>query len=305
MQSTIDFSGIWIPNITPFQKDNVYEVDYPTLAKLIDYLIIEQKATGIVPCGTTGESNTMTKEEDQEVIKFTIEKVAERVPVMAGTGTNDTRATIEMTRFAEEAGANAVLIVSPYYNRPDQRGIYAHFSAIAKNTTLPIFIYNIPARTGRNVEPETVIRLAQEFPHILGIKDVACDLKQTKKLIEAKSEIRHPFYVLSGEDCMVYQNFELGGDGAISASAHIVGAEMQAMLNAYKTREPEKGFSIHRKLENIFNLLFKEPNPAPIKACFDLMGFDFGGNLRLPLIETTSKLNSALKAELHQLGKTL
>lgn len=306
MQSTIDFSGIWIPNITPFQKDDIYKVDYPALAKLIDYLIIEQKATGIVPCGTTGESNTMTKEEGQEVIKFTIKQIAGRVPVMAGTGTNDTRTTIKMTQFAEEAGADAVLVVSPYYNRPDQRGIYAHFAAIAKNTSkLPIFIYNIPARTGRNVEPETVIKLAKEFPNILGIKDVSCDFEQTKKLIDAKSEINHPFYVLSGEDCMVYHNLKSGGDGAISASAHVVGAEMQEMFNAYKTEKPEEGFAMHQKMENIFKLLFKEPNPAPIKACYDLMGFDFGGDLRLPLLQVTEKLKSELQEELNILGKRL
>ncbi len=301
MQNTIDFSGIWIPNITPFAKDNVYKVDHKKLGKLLDYLIDEQKADGLVPFGTTGESNTLTKKEDQEGIEFTIEHVQGRVPIMAGTGTNDTRATVEMTEFAEKVGADGALVVAPYYNRPDQRGMYAHFASVAKCTSLPIFIYNIPARTGRNVEPETIIKLAQDFPNIYGVKDVACDMEQTKKLIKAKTEIDHPFYVLSGEDCMVYKNMEAGGDGAISASANIVGAQMQAMWQAYKNGENEKGFAIHKKLEKMFTLLFKEPNPAPIKACFDLMGFDFGGELRLPLLKTTDDLKRNLSLALREL----
>lgn len=303
MQSLIDFSGIWIPNITPFQKDDVYKVDTLKLKILIDYLIVEQKASGIVPCGTTGESNTMTKTEDREVIRKTLEYVDGRVPVMAGTGTNDTRATIEMTKFAEEIGVQAALIVAPYYNRPDQRGMYAHFATVAKNTTLPIIIYNIPARTGRNVEPETLIALAKDFSNIVGIKDVACDLVQTQKLIQAKTEIQHPFYVLSGEDNMTYRNLELGGDGAISASAHIVGNEMQSMYQAYKMGDNEKGKTLHTKIENIFTLLFKEPNPAPIKACYDLMGFEFGGDLRLPLLKATTNLRDELILELKKIGK--
>lgn len=303
MQSLIDFSGIWIPNITPFQKDDVYQVDYSALKNLIDYLIFEQNATGIVPCGTTGESNTMNKEEDREVILKTLEYVNGRIPVMAGTGSNDTRATIEMTQYAESIGVQAALIVTPYYNRPDQRGMYAHFAAIAKNTKLPIIIYNIPARTGRNMEPETIISLAQDFQNILGVKDVACDLKQTKTLISAKEEIKHPFYVLSGEDIMTYRNLELGGDGAISASAHIVGKEMQTMFQAYKYGDNTKGKQIHKEIEKIFELLFKEPNPSPIKACYDLMGLDFGGELRLPLLQVTEKLKIELKTELTHLEK--
>lgn len=303
MQSTIDFNGIWIPNITPFQKENTYKVDYKAIAKLVDYLIDEQKADGIVPCGTTGESNTMTTEEDQEIADFVIEHVKGRVPIMVGTGTNDTRATVSMTQYAEKAGADAALVVVPYYNRPDQRGIYAHFAAIAKNTSLPLFIYNIPARTGRNAEPETIIKLAQDFPNIYGVKDVSCDLKQTQQLIDAKKEINHPFYVLSGEDAMTYQNIEMGGDGAISASAHIVGAEMQEMWQAYKNGDAVKGKAIHNKIANTYDMLFKEPNPAPIKACYDLMGLEFGGELRLPLMSVTEELRSELRDELERLGK--
>lgn len=302
MQHT-DLSGIWIPNVTPFKKDNVYEVDYEALKNLIDYLINVQKADGILPCGTTGESNTMRTSEDKEVIKFTIDYVAGRVPVMAGTGTNDTRATIEMTQFAEKAGAGSALVVAPYYNRPDQRGMYAHFAAVAKSTSLPIIIYNIPARTGRNVEPETIIKLAKEFPNIMGVKDVSCDEKQMLMLIEAKKEINHPFYVLSGEDGMTYRNLESGGDGAISASAHIVGAEMKEMMKAYKTGDNQTGKEIHNQIMPIFKILFKEPNPAPIKACFDLMGFDFGGDLRLPLLKVTDELREELKIELEKIGE--
>ena len=298
MQSTIDFRGIWIPNITPFHKEDVYKINYKALGKLFDYLIKEQKANGLVPFGTTGEANTLTKEENKEALKFSIDHIAGRVPIMTGTGTNDTRTSIEMTQFAEEVGVDAALVVSPYYNRPDQRGIYAHFAAIAKNTSLPIFIYNIPARTGRNVEPETIIKLAQNFPNIYGVKDVACDIKQTKQLINAKKEISHPFYILGGEDCMVYQNMELGGDGAISASGNIIGAEMQNMWQAYKNGNTEKGYAIHKTLEKTFKLLFQEPNPTPIKACYDLMGFDFGGDLRLPLLQVTEKLKNELSIHL-------
>lgn len=302
MQTT-DFSGIWIPNVTPFQKNDVYQIDKPALKKLIEYLITEQKATGIVPCGTTGESNTMSHEEDEEVIRLTIGYTAGRVPVMAGAGSNNTATAIKMTKFAEKAGANAVLSVAPYYNRPDQRGMYAHFAAIAESTALPVFIYNIPGRTGRNVEQETIIALAQKYANICGVKDCANDLTQTMRLIEAKAEINHPFYVLTGEDILAYVNTALGGDGAISASAHIIGAEMVEMRQALKEKNMKKAQEIHYQIMNMFKLLFKEPNPAPIKAAYDLMGFDFGGDLRLPLVKASDKLREELKAELKKLGK--
>ena len=303
MQSSIDFSGMWIPNITPFKKDNVYEVDSNKLKQLIDYLIDKQKADGIVPCGTTGENNTLTIDEDKEVIQTTLEHAAGRVPVMAGTGSNDTRSTIKMTKFAEEIGINAVLIVCPYFNRPDQKGLFEHYSAIAQATSLPIFIYNIPGRTGRNVDPDTITALAQKFPNIMGVKDAANDISQTMRLINAKKEINHPFYVVSGEDILTYLNIALGGDGAISASAHIVGAEMKKMMNSFNNKDIEKARSIHFQIMDIINLLFKEPNPEPVKAAFDLMGFDFGGDLRLPLVKASDTLRQELQSELQKLGK--
>lgn len=303
MSNTINFSGIWIPNITPFEKTDIYKIDYKKLAKLYDYLIDEQKADGIVPFGTTGESATLSEEEKKQGLKFTIEHIRGRVPILVATGTNNTKTTIEMTQFAEKVGANGALVVVPYYNRPNQKGLLAHFSAIAENTTLPILIYNIPARTGVNLEPETIIALAQKYPNIMGVKDVACDLKQTQKLIEAKKIIPHPFFVLSGEDCQTYANFTMGGDGAISASANVIGAEMQAMWQACQANQKDEGFAIHQKLEKMFQLLFQEPNPAPIKACFDLMGLDFGGDLRLPLIKATENLRDELKNELKRLNK--
>ncbi len=303
MQNTIDFSGVWIPHITPFAKEDVYKIDYKKFANLLDYLIDEQKADGIVPFGTTGEASTLTKDEFETGVKFSIKHIAKRVLTMVATGTNNTKTTIERTQFAEKTGADSILVVVPYYNKPNQRGIYNHFAEVAKNTSLPIFIYNIPARTGINAEPETIIKLAQDFPNIYGVKDVACDINQTKKLISAKKEINHPFYILGGDDGTVYSSLELGGDGAISASANIIGAEMQEMWQAYQNEKKEDGFAIHQKLENIFNLLFKEPNPAPIKACFDLMQMKFGGELRLPLLKVTESLKNELETELKNLKK--
>lgn len=303
MPKTIDFRGIWIPHITPFTKEDVYKIDYSALAKLLDYLIGTQKADGIVAFGTTGENSTLEKAEIQTGIEFVIKHLQKRVPTLVATGTNNTKTTIEMTQFAEKAGANGALVVVPYYNRPNQKGLLAHFSAIAENTALPILIYNIPARTGVNLEPETMIALAQKYSNIVGVKDVSCDLRQTQKLIEAKKIIPYPFFVLSGEDCQTYANFEMGGDGAISASANVIGAEIQEMWQASQTNQKEKSFAIQQKLEKMFTLLFKEPNPAPIKACFDLMGLEFGGDLRLPLLKATENLRSELEAELQKLNK--
>ncbi len=211
-----DWTGIHIPIITPFKDDD--SIDEVGLRRLVDYLIEEQKADSLVPCGTTGESPTLSHDEHQRVI--------------AGTGSNSTWEAIEMTKRAEQAGAAATLQVCPYYNKPEQHGLLAHFEAIAKSTALPIILYNIPGRTGRLIEVKTLLQLAQ-IDNIIGVKDAAANINQTMALLAATRRLEKKFYVFCGEDALTFSSLCLGGDGAVAAVAHVIGKELHEMRQAF------------------------------------------------------------------------
>src|SRR5919108_6269473 len=245
-----NWSGIHIPIITPFKDD--YSIDEDGLRRLVDYCIEEQKADGLVPCGTTGESPTLSHEEHHRVIDIVIKAAAGRVPVIAGTGSNSTHDAIEMTKHAEQAGAAASLQVCPYYNKPEQHGLIAHFEAIAKSTSLPLILYNIPGRTGRLIEVKTLLELAK-IDNIVGVKDAAVNINQTMALLAATRHMHKKFYVLCGEDALTFASLCLGGYGAIAAVGHVIGKELHEMMQAFARGDYKAAQAIHFRTLDVVN----------------------------------------------------
>ncbi len=294
-----NWSGIHVPIITPFKDDD--SVDEDGLHRLVDYLIEEQKADSLVPCGTTGESPTLSHAEHHRVIDVVIEAAAGRVPVIAGTGSNSTREAIDMTQHAEQAGAAASLQVCPYYNKPEQRGLIAHFEAIAKATALPLIIYNIPGRTGRLIDVKTLLELAK-IDNIIGVKDAAANINQTMALLAGIRRMSKKFYVLCGEDALTFSSLCLGGDGAIAAVAHVIGKELQEMMQAFARGDYKAAQDVHFRTLDIVNALFIESNPVPVKTAMEMMGQP-AGKVRLPLTPMQPETREILRKTLQDLGK--
>lgn len=293
-----DLKGCLLPIITPFTDD--FKIDEPGLRVLIDYFINEQAAAAIIPCGTTGESPTLSHDEHLDVIKITVDAVAGRVPVIAGTGSNSTEEAVYMTKAAADIGVDATLQVGPYYNKPSQEGMFRHFEEIAKATDLPIIVYNIPGRTARNIEPETIIKLATEIDTIVGVKDASGDITQTMKIIKAT----HPynFHVYAGEDALTFSLLCLGGHGAVAAVGHVIGKEVDQMVKLIREGSVEAARNIHYKTLDVVNALFVEPNPVPVKQALAWMGLP-AGPVRLPLVGMTEKGKDILRKALLDLGK--
>lgn len=277
-----DLRGVVIPLITPFKDD--FSVDYGGLSQLVDYYIEEMRCDGIVPCGTTGESATLSHQEHVDVIRAVVQQNRGRVPVIASTGSNSTREAIELTRLAEELGADATLQVGPYYNRPTQEGLFRHFAAIAGATKLPIIVYNIPARTGRNIEPETIVRLWREIPQVVGLKDASADLRQAMAIYRSTDPAT--FYIYSGEDIMTLSLLCHGAAGTIAAVAHVVGREVKAMCDAVWGGRLGEARDIHYRIMDVVDALFVEPNPTPVKQAVEWLGLP-AGPLRPPLERLT------------------
>jgi 4-hydroxy-tetrahydrodipicolinate synthase len=294
-----NWSGIHIPIITPFKDD--YSIDEDGLRRLVDYLIDEQKADSLVPCGTTGESPTLSHEEHHRVIDIVIRAVNGRVPVIAGTGSNSTREAIEMTKYAEQAGAAASLQVCPYYNKPEQHGLIAHFEAVANSTSLPLILYNIPGRTGRLIDVKTLVQLAQ-IDTIVGVKDAAANINQTMALLAATCRMDKKFYVLCGEDALTFSSLCLGGDGAIAAVGHVIGAELHEMMQAFARGDYKAAQDIHFRTLDVVNALFIESNPVPVKTALAMMRLP-AGKLRLPLVPMRPDTREVLRQALQDLGK--
>jgi len=294
-----DFSGCHVPFVTPFKDD--FSLDEDGLRRLINYLIEEEKVDGLVPCGTTGESPTLDHEEHNKVIEITVKETRGRVPVIAGTGSNSTQEAIMMTRHAEEAGADATLQVGPYYNKPTMDGMLAHFEAIAKNTKLPILIYNIPGRTGKNIEPQTIIQLA-EIDNIVGLKDACADLAQTMEIMAGTKRKGKTFYILSGEDALTYGMMALGGDGAISAVANVIGKEYTQLCRLMKAGQWVEAREIHYNTLSLVKTLFIETNPVPVKEALQMMGLP-SGPPRLPLVPMKPANREKLRKDLVAVGR--
>ncbi len=288
----VKFEGVYVPNITPF-KDG--EIDEASLRRLIDHLV-EGGATGLVPCGTTGESATLTHEEHVDVIRMTVEQAAGRVPVIAGIGTNDTNETIRLMGHAEKIDLQGYLVVCPYYNRPSQAGIVQHFRAVSEVTDRPIIVYNIPVRTGRNIDVGTVVELSR-IPNIVGIKDASGDINQAMGIIERTKD----FSLLSGEDHLLFALCCLGGQGGIMASAHVLPGEFLALVNAAMNGDLVEARRIHYHLMPLVRMMFKEPNPAPAKAAMKMMGVIESDELRLPLLSVPAACREDIAGVLHGL----
>ncbi|GLH63198.1 MULTISPECIES: 4-hydroxy-tetrahydrodipicolinate synthase [Bacillaceae] len=277
----IQFGKIVTAMVTPF--DHKGNIDFAKTTKLVDYLL-ENGTDSLVVAGTTGESPTLTTEEKVALFRHVVSVVNGRVPVIAGTGSNNTHASIELTKKAEEAGVDAVMLVAPYYNKPNQEGLYQHFKAIAESTSLPVMLYNIPGRSVVNMSVDTVVRLS-EIPNIVAIKDASGNLDTMTEII---ARTREDFLLYSGDDNITLPVLAIGGAGVVSVASHIIGNEMQQMIAAFEAGELAKAAKLHQKLLPIMKGLFAAPNPVPVKTALQLKGLDVG-SVRLPLVPLTEQ----------------
>lgn len=288
----VRFEGVFVPSVTPFKDGSV---DETSLRRLVDHLI-EGGVSGLVPCGTTGESATLSHDEHIDVIRMTVEQAAGRVPVVAGIGTNDTNETITLLARAERIDLQGYLVVCPYYNRPNQEGIIEHFRAVSEVTDRPVLVYNIPIRTGRNVEVGTVAELSR-IPNIVGIKDASGDINQAMSIIARTKD----FCVLSGEDHLLFSTCCLGGCGGIMASAHVLPGRFLELYEAARRGDLVEARRLHYHLLPLVRVMFKEPNPAPAKAAMRLMGVIDSDELRLPLLSVSAACREDIAGVLHGL----
>ena len=272
------FTGSMVALVTPFKSG---AVDWQSLDGLVDFHL-QNGTNGIVPCGTTGESATLSHQEHDEVIRAVIKAVSKRIPVIAGTGSNSTDEAVRLTRAAEKSGADGALMISPYYNRPTQEGIYQHYKKVASEVGIPIIIYNIPGRTGSKIEPETLARLA-EVKNIAGVKEATGSVDQAIDVIRLCGD---RFAVYSGEDSLIFSLMALGGKGVISTVANVAPKETAQLTEACLHGNWEKGRETQFKLLSLIRSLFIETNPIPVKTALSLMG-KCTADLRLPLTPMT------------------
>jgi 4-hydroxy-tetrahydrodipicolinate synthase len=272
------FKGVYTAIITPFTKSG--EVDWEALQKLVEFQI-ENGVAGIVPCGTTGESPTLTHEEHDKVIEHVVKWAKKRCQVIAGTGSNATAEAIRLSKHAEHAGADACLVVNPYYNKPTQEGLYRHFKAIADAIAIPVMVYNIKGRTAVNVETATLIRLINECKNILAVKEASGDLAQMKEVI---SKAGKNFDVLSGDDNMTLDLIKAGGKGVVSVASNFIPDKMVMMVDAALKKDYVRAEKINAELSELFKMIFIETNPIPIKAALALKGMCMEV-YRLPMCE--------------------
>ncbi|MCX7926652.1 MAG: 4-hydroxy-tetrahydrodipicolinate synthase [Candidatus Omnitrophica bacterium] len=285
------FSGSIVALVTPFKNN---KVDEKKLKELIEFQI-KSGTSGIVPCGTTGESATLSPAEHERVIELTVKFVNKRVPVIAGTGSNSTEEAIHLTEHAASCGVDASLQVAPYYNRPTQKGLYEHFRAIAEHVDIPILLYNIASRTGVNIEPETMARLARDCKNIVGVKEASGNLEQMSRI---KALCPESFDLISGDDALTLPVLAIGGTGVISVVANIVPKDVAAMVREFQKGNLKKAQEWHYKLFPLVKAMFIETNPIPVKTAMGMLGL-CEPELRLPLSsmlpENAEKLKKALK----------
>jgi len=284
------FRGAFVAIVTPFTDG---QVDEQGLVDLIEFHIANG-THGIVPCGTTGESATMSHDEHHRVVELTVKTVNGRVPVLAGSGSNSTSEAIDLTRHAKQAGADGVLMVSPYYNKPSQEGLFHHYKAVAEAVDIPIILYNVPSRTSSNILPQTVARLAG-IDNIVGIKEATGDLNQISDVIRLCPD---DFAVLSGDDFTSMPTVLVGGTGVISVTSNVAPKDMAQMMDAALAGDLARAKQLHYRLFPLMQAMFYDTNPVPAKKSLELMGKIKSGTPRLPLYpindETLSKLKAAL-----------
>lgn len=285
--------GVLPALITPFTKE--LEVDKEGLEQNIEF-VIEKGVSGIVPCGTTGESATLSIKEHEKVIEIAVDSSS--VPVIAGTGSNNTEEAIELTKFAEDAGAAGALLITPYYNKPNDSGMLAHFKKISSSVDIPIILYNVPSRTAINLKPELVGKLAKET-NIVGIKEASGNLDQVTRIIELTED--DDFSILSGDDALTLPMISVGGDGVISVVANVAPEMMVKMVDSALNGDLNEARGLHHKLAPLIRSLFLETNPIPIKKAVELIGLP-AGDLRLPLCSMSQDNEAKLKTALNDIG---
>ncbi len=286
------FAGLTVALITPFRDG---QVDEAALRRLVDFHV-EAGTDCISPVGTTGESPTLSHEEHERVISIVCEQAAGRIKVMAGTGSNSTREAIRLTKYAEKAGADAALMVAPYYNKPMQEGFYEHYKAVAESVALPIVLYNIPGRTGKNMEPETIARIG-ELPNVVAVKEASGSMDQASQIL-ALSDLT----VLSGDDSLTLPLLAIGGSGVVSVVGNIVPQDVQAMIRAFQDGDVQKAQQWHHRLFPLCrDMLSLATNPIPIKAAMQMLGRDTG-EVRLPLTPLAESKRQSLAQTLRQYG---
>ncbi|MEK7431920.1 MAG: 4-hydroxy-tetrahydrodipicolinate synthase [Cyanobacteriota bacterium] len=282
------FGNLMTAMVTPFDKD--LKVDYNKVQELAVLLVEKNKTTSIVACGTTGESPTLTKDEKINIFKSVKEALKGNNCLVAGTGSFSTQESIDLSIKAEEVGADALLVVNPYYNKPDQRGLFEHFKSIAQSVSIPVILYNHPGRTGVCIEPETIEKLS-EIKNIMGVKDSSGNLGLVEQY---KLRTHDNFKIYSGDDPLNFVVQCLGGSGAISVASHVAGLEISKMFELLEQNKIEEARKIHYSLIDLFKVLFIAPSPAPTKYALSLLGFDAGG-VRLPLMEMTEEHKNKVK----------
>jgi len=285
------FTGSGVAIITPFTSDGV---NFDKLEELIEFQI-KEGTDALIICGTTGEASTMPDDEHKSVIKFAVEKVKGRIPVIAGTGSNDTRHAIELSRYAEEVGADAILTVTPYYNKTTQKGLYEHFKAIANSIKIPVILYNVPSRTNLNINPETIKALS-EIENIVAVKE--CNLSQVGDIINLCGD---KITVYSGNDEQVLPLLALGGKGVISVMANIIPRDTHDLVAKFLEGDIEGSRKIQLKTLNLIKALFIEVSPIPIKAAMNLMGMNVG-KCRMPLVDMSERNLEILKNAMEEYG---
>ena len=289
------FKGAGVALITPMKEN--HEINFDKLDELLEEQIAG-RTDAIIICGTTGESATMTEEEHMDTIRFAIDRVKGRIPVIAGTGSNCTATAVQLSKEAEEAGADGVLLVTPYYNKATQNGLIGHFSAVAKEVTAPIIMYSVASRTGCNIEPATAAKLVKEVDNIVGIKEASGNISQVAKIMNLTDG---NIDVYSGNDDQVLPLLSLGGKGVISVWSNVAPAKVHDMVASYMDGDIEKAQKIQLEAIELIDALFCEVNPIPVKKALNLMGWQ-AGPLRMPLTEMTEAHTAQLAKELEAFG---
>ncbi|TDX46631.1 4-hydroxy-tetrahydrodipicolinate synthase [Orenia marismortui] len=290
----MSFGEVLTAMVTPFKED--LTVDYDQALKLAEYLV-SNGSDGLVILGTTGEVPTLTIEEKERLLKLIVETIGDKATIIAGTGSYSTQKSIEFSKKAEEIGVDGVMLVTPYYNKPPQAGLYNHFKLIAEEIDLPVMLYNVPGRTSRNIEAETIAKLA-EIENIVAVKEASGDIDQAIKI---RSLTDDSFKIYSGDDSLTLPILSIGGEGVISVASHLVGNQIKTMISDFKAGKLQSAAKTNAKLNQLFNTMFITTNPIPIKASLNLLGKNVGG-LRPPLVNLDSELEAKLKDVLDSYG---
>ncbi|MBR7798179.1 4-hydroxy-tetrahydrodipicolinate synthase [Agaribacter marinus] len=289
----MEFGQVLTAMVTPFDQHG--KIDFHATRSLVNYLI-KNGTDGLIVAGTTGESATLTDEEKIQLMRFVVEVVNDRIPVLAGTGANNTKATINLTIQAEKVGVNGIMLVTPYYNKPSQTGIYQHFQASAAATNLPIMLYNVPGRTGVNLTVDTTVQLSK-IDNIVAIKEASGNLDAMSEIIRRTSK---DFSLYSGDDGLTLPALAIGGKGVVSVASHIIGNEMQEMINQFSFGNVKASAALHQHLLPIMKALFAAPSPSPVKSALSMKGVPVG-DVRLPMVPLTQEETNNLKQTLQHL----